>query len=185
MAINLVHATQATSEDAGNGDIRKAQWNAGHTLTIGANFLLGRLSTAGAVQEIAFTSYIATLLDDSSATAAKNTLQIYDLGPNIQSGTSYTLLNTEAVRTQALLMTSGSANTVTIPTNATQAFPIGTCISVVQDGAGVTTISAASGVTLNGVSAGSGAINNRYQGVSLLKTGTNTWVASGDIATVT
>ena len=48
----------------------------------------------------------------------------------------------------------------------------------------MTTITAASGVTLNGVSAGSGAISARWGGVSLYKKATNTWLAMGAIGTV-
>lgn len=101
---------------------------------------------------------------------------------NAQTGTSYTLALTDQAR--AVTMDNADANTVTIPTNAAVAFPTGTVIHVTQIGAGETSIAGATGVTLNGVSAGSGAIRNRWQGVSLLKLGTNTWVASGDIGAV-
>lgn len=101
---------------------------------------------------------------------------------NAQTGTAYTLQLTD--RGQTVTMDNASANTVTIPTNASVAFGVGSVITVVQKGAGVTTIAGDAGVTVNGVSAGSGAINNQYQGVSLMKVATDTWIASGDIATV-
>lgn len=101
---------------------------------------------------------------------------------NAQTGTSYTLALTD--RGQTVTMSNASANTLTIPTNASVAFDTGSVINVVMLGAGTTTIDAATGVTLNGVSGGAGDINNQYQGVSLLKIGTDTWVASGDIGTV-
>jgi len=44
-------------------------------------------------------------------------------------------------------MNNAAANTITIPTNATVAFPIGTIILITQLGAGATTIAAAAGVT--------------------------------------
>lgn len=53
MAISLKHATQAVGEDAGNGEIRKAQWNADHSLTMATGRILGRLAAGdGDVQEI-------------------------------------------------------------------------------------------------------------------------------------
>lgn len=101
---------------------------------------------------------------------------------NAQTDTAHTLVIGD--RGQTITMDNGSANTVTIPPNASVAFDLGTVINIVQIGAGVTTIAGDTGVTLNGVSAGSGDIQNQYQGVSLIKVATNTWVASGDIGTV-
>ncbi len=55
MAISLTHTTVAVGTDAGNGEIRKAQWNEAHTLTSATNVLLGRLTAgSGAVEEITF-----------------------------------------------------------------------------------------------------------------------------------
>lgn len=101
---------------------------------------------------------------------------------NAQTGTTYTLVIGD--RGDIVTMDNASANTLTIPTNASVAFDVGTIILVVQKGAGATTIAGDTGVTLNGVSGGSGAINNQYQGVQLLKVATDTWLASGDIGTV-
>jgi hypothetical protein len=78
-------------------------------------------------------------------------------------------------------MNNSSANTVTIPTNASKAFVTGARIDIVQYGAGKTTITGATGVTVNGVSAGSAGINARYSGASLYKRGTDEWIVLGDI----
>jgi hypothetical protein len=101
---------------------------------------------------------------------------------NAQTGTSYTLalVDEQAVVT----MSNASANVLTIPTNASVAYPTGTIIEIRQIAAGVTSIEGDTGVTLNGVSAGSGDIVARWQGVSLLKTATDTWIVSGAIGTV-
>lgn len=40
MAVEVKHATQATVEDAGNGEIGKAEWNEGHTLTAAPDSLI-------------------------------------------------------------------------------------------------------------------------------------------------
>ncbi len=99
---------------------------------------------------------------------------------NSQSGTSYTLLIGDAEN--AVLMTSSSSNTVTVPPNSSVAFPIGTEIRIEQDGIGQTTIAAGSGVTIN--SRGN-ALNmaGQFSPASLFKTGTNTWTLCGDITT--
>lgn len=98
---------------------------------------------------------------------------------NAQTDTAHTLVIGD--RGQTVTMDNGSANTLTIPTNASVAFDVGTVVTVIQLGAGVTTITGDTGVTVNGVSAGSGDISDRYGGVSLLKVATDTWIASGAI----
>jgi len=91
---------------------------------------------------------------------------------------SYTLVLADA--SKIVEMNVGSANTVTIPTNASVAFPIGTEITVMQYGAGVTSIAVASGVTI--VSKDSAyTIANRYTGLTLIKRGTNEWYIIGNI----
>lgn len=102
---------------------------------------------------------------------------------NAQTGTTYTLALTD--RGQTVTMDSASANTVTIPTNASVAFAAGSVVTVLQKGAGVTTIAGATGVTVNGVSAGSGAMSAQWQGVALMKIATDEWVVSGAIGAVT
>lgn len=99
---------------------------------------------------------------------------------NAQTGTTYTLALTD--RGQTVTMDNAAANTVTIPANASAAFDIGSVVTVIMKGAGTTTITGATGVTVNGSSAGSVSISAQYQGVSLLKTGTNEWIASGALA---
>ena len=78
-------------------------------------------------------------------------------------------------------MNVASANVVTIPLNATVAFPTTTVLEVCQIGAGVTTITPAAGATLNGGTAGI-ALRTRYSTASLRKLSTDAWVVSGDFA---
>lgn len=78
-------------------------------------------------------------------------------------------------------MDNGSANTLTIPNDATAAFTVGTCVAITQLGAGTTTIAGAAGVTVNGTAGGSVDINNQYSGCVIRKTAADTWIAQGDI----
>lgn len=82
--------------------------------------------------------------------------------------------------------TALGAVTLTIPTNATVAFPIGTIINVtLANATNTATIAAAVGVSINGVGTGSGAITaTQWVGVSLYKRATNDWVAQGQIGTI-
>ena len=102
--------------------------------------------------------------------------------PNNQTGTSYTLLVTDKSKT--VWMDSASANVLTIPTNASAAFAINDTLIIMQEGAGKTTITAASGVTLNGALAGSGEILAQYSGATLVKRSTDTWIVTGNMGNV-
>lgn len=76
-------------------------------------------------------------------------------------------------------MSVASANNLTVPTNASVAFPIGTQITVVQTGAGQTTIVAASGATVNGTPGLK--LRAQWSTATLIKRGTDTWLATGDL----
>lgn len=93
---------------------------------------------------------------------------------------NYTLVLADAGN--MVRMNVGTANTLTVPTNATVAFPIGTQIVGSQAGAGQTTFVAASGVTIN--SAGSKYKTAvQFAAWTLIKTGTDTWLLSGTLTT--
>jgi hypothetical protein len=106
------------------------------------------------------------------------------LGPpgasiNPQNGTSYTLVLNDGGT--VITVNNSSPHVLTIPTNSVP-FPIGTIINVYRRGAGSVTLTGATGVTVNGTSAGSVAISARWQGVACLKVGENEWIVSGAIA---
>jgi hypothetical protein len=101
---------------------------------------------------------------------------------NAQTGTAYTAALSD--KGMIVTMSNASTNTLTIPANAAVAFPVGSVFAVIMKGAGTTDITGDTGVTLNGVSAGSGSIQTQYNGVTLTKIATDTWIASGDIDTV-
>ena len=97
-----------------------------------------------------------------------------------QTATSYSLVAADNGKTKQC--NNASAITVTIPANATTAIDVGTTVNLMQYGAGAVTITAASGVTLNGVVTGSGDIATRYRDVvTLTKIATNEWLAFGGI----
>lgn len=98
---------------------------------------------------------------------------------NTQTGTTYTLVLTDAQK--LLTLNNAAAITVTIPTNASAAFPYGataTGIDFLQLGAGTVTFTPDTGVTLNGTPG----LRTRaqYSGGTLLKVDINSWVIVGD-----
>lgn len=97
----------------------------------------------------------------------------YTLGA--QTGTTYTLVLADAGR--FLTLTNAAAITVTVPTNASEAFPVGSRVMFAQMGAGQVTFQAAGGVSLY---ADPGLkIAAQYGGAELVKLATDTWVLVG------
>lgn len=87
---------------------------------------------------------------------------------------------------QVVTMNNASANTFSIPTNASVAFPIGTQINVLQIGAGQTTIQAVTSGTTSILSTGATAaapkLRARYSMATCIKSATDTWYVIGDIS---
>lgn len=71
-------------------------------------------------------------------------------------------------------MDVAGANDLTVPANATIAFPLGTTITIEQTGVGLTTVVAAGGVTING-SAGNLLSPGQGSPMVLVKVATNEW----------
>jgi len=87
---------------------------------------------------------------------------------------------------QVVTMSNASANTFSIPTNASVAFPIGTQINVLQIGAGQTTIQAVTSGTTSVLSTGATAaapkLRAQYSMATCIKANTDLWYVVGDIA---
>jgi hypothetical protein len=100
------------------------------------------------------------------------------------SGTTYTLVLTDAGKT--VTMSSASANTLTVPPNSSVAFPIGTRLDVLQLGTGQTSIAAGSGVTIYKYNIASGTtakIAGQYAAATLWKQDTDVWYLVGNLTT--
>jgi hypothetical protein len=77
--------------------------------------------------------------------------------------------------------TAGAVN-LTIPTNASQAFPTGSQILIAQYGAGQVTVVPDTGVTLRS-SGGKTKLSAQYSLATLIKRASDEWYLSGDITT--
>jgi hypothetical protein len=97
--------------------------------------------------------------------------------PNVQTGTSYTLVLADAFK--LVCMDNAAANTVTVPPNSAEAFPINTRVDLGQDGAGQTTVVAGSGVTIR--TPETLKIRKRWAKATLIKRDTNTWDIEGNL----
>ena len=117
----------------------------------------------------------------TDSTQIATTAQVYDtvttVPENAQTGTSYTLVLADAGK--MVTLSNAAAITLTIPTNASVAFPVDTRIDLIQYGAGQVTVGGA-GVTIR--SSGSKLkLAGQYSGATLWKKDTDEWVLIGDI----
>ena len=97
---------------------------------------------------------------------------------------SYTLVLADADQ-KIVTMAVTSANTVSIPTNASVAYPTGSVINILQIDSGQTTIQASSSgtTTINSTGAATAApkLRAEYSAASCIKVDTDTWYVVGDI----
>ena len=128
------------------------------------------------------TTGMPAVTGDVMTSAMFNGLVAFTL--NAQTGTSYTAVSTDQYQV-LVTMNNASSNTFSIPTDATYAFPNGTAITILQIGAGVTTINAVTPGTTTVTSAGATSASPvlaRYKAAVCVKTGTNAWTVIGAVA---
>jgi hypothetical protein len=127
-----------------------------------------------------------SLVFGTSPTLATPTLNDpkINLAIDAQTGTTYTVVLDD--NGQLVTMNNASANTLSIPTDANVNFPVGTQITVLQIGAGQTTIQAVTSGTTTIVSTGGTAaapkLRVRYSSATCIKLSANNWVVLGDIS---
>jgi hypothetical protein len=140
--------------------------------------LLGRVSSgAGDVEEVTCTDFAQSLLDDADAVAGRATLGAAadELTANNQTGTTYELVLSD--KSKIIECNNAGAITLTIPANASVAFPVGTVIQVYQMGAGQVTVV----ITSDTLRAPNGAKTAaQHSVISLWKRASTEWVLSGD-----
>jgi len=111
-----------------------------------------------------------------SSSQIDSTIHLLTLNP---TSTDYILALTD--QNKLIQLTGSTGRNITVPPNSDVAFPIGTQISLYQDGTGLLTLVAGSGVTIRselGLKC-----NAQYSMAALVKVGTNTWIATGALKT--
>jgi len=140
--------------------------------------------TSGTVTVSIDTSVTADLTTAQTLTNKTLTAPVINLGFNAQTGTTYTFALTD--NGKLVTASNASAQTYSIPTNATTAFPNGTQINIIQIGAGQVTIQAASSgtttVSSTGATATAPKLRAQYSSATLIKANTDLWYVVGDIA---
>jgi hypothetical protein len=98
---------------------------------------------------------------------------------NTQTGTTYTLVAGDAG--QLVTLSNASAITLTVPTNASIPFAIGTQITITQANSGQVTVAGAVGVTINAADSFL-KLRTQWSAATLIKIDTNSWILIGDIS---
>lgn len=132
---------------------------------------------------------IDNLKDVTVASVAHGDELAYDAASSAFKNRQKAPVNTQTADYVLVLADSGktvelnkaTAISVTVPPNASVAFPIGTVIDVVQLGAGAATVVAGAAVTIRSA-AGALGIAAQYAGARLRKRATNEWVLTGSLA---
>jgi hypothetical protein len=98
--------------------------------------------------------------------------------PFTTSSASYTLVISDVGK--IVEISNASANTLTVPLDATVNFPVGTQLTILQTNTGQTTITPGTvGVTINGTPGLK--LRTQWSSATLIKRAANTWVAIGDL----
>lgn len=118
-----------------------------------------------------------TIGQSGRISVSSGTILEVPVSTNAQTGTAYTLVLTDAGR--VIEMNNAAANTLTVPTDASVNFPVGTVIDIFQTGAGQTTVGGA-GVTINarpGLK-----LSGQWATATLIKRASNTWLLTGSLS---
>lgn len=182
--INGVSYLTASTFNA-KGDILSASAdNTLSILSVGSNgkVLSANSATTSGLSWIDLPSSFTTL----TATTITATGNVIGHIATVEKTGSYTPTSGDVSDDGKLLeFNSASANTFNIPTNTNNPYPIGTQISILQTGAGATTIQGASGVTINCTPqsvANGGKLRTQWSSATLIKRDTNKWVLIGDLS---
>jgi hypothetical protein len=140
--------------------------------------------TSGTVTVSIDTAVTADLTTAQTLTNKTLTAPVINLALNAQTGTTYTFVLAD--NGKLVTASNASAQTYSIPTNATAAFAVGTQINLIQIGAGQVTVAAATpGTTTvlsNAATAAQPKCRNQYAALTAIKVATDTWYVIGDIA---
>jgi hypothetical protein len=122
-----------------------------------------------------------TVTGDVLTSSTMNSLVQFDVNTQTDDYTATTNDNYQ----ELFVMNKATAVAFKIPTNAAVAYPVGTVLTVLSIGVGVTTISAVTPGTTTVLSAGAVASSPtlaQYKSAACIKTGTDAWYVVGAIA---
>lgn len=163
----------------GTDNITYTQFNAAKTVVAGTNL---EEATPGTISVIAAPTFSGLVTASASGVAFSDGTQTKVGVPSIttisQKTDSYTLANLNE-RDTIVEISKATATTLTIPTEATVNYPVGTTLDIIQTGSGQVTIAGAGGVTVNATPGLK--LRTQWSSATLLKRASDTWLVFGDL----
>lgn len=187
-------ANELVSKLTTKGDLLATDGSVLNRLAVGTNdyaLLADSSATNGVAWKqlpaagIATDAVTTAKIQDNAVTQAKladrvvGSAEMDNLTLNAQTGTTYTLVLTDAHK--LVTLSNASSITMTVPPNSSVAFETGDQVNLLQLGAGQVTIAAGSGVTIR--SEGSKLkMKGQYATATLVKIASDEWVALGNLS---
>ena len=157
------------------------------SITAGTGLSGGTITTSGTIAiDTATTVDVSTAQTLTNKTLTSPTLNapLINLSLNAQTGTTYTFVLAD--NGKLVTASNASAQTYSIPTNASVAYPIGTQINIIQIGAGQVTINAVTSgtttVSSTGATATAPKLRAQFSSATCIKASTDLWYVVGDIS---
>jgi hypothetical protein len=157
------------------------------SITAGTGLSGGTITGSGTIAiDTATTVDVSTAQTLTNKTLTSPTLNapLINLSLNAQTGTTYTFVLAD--NGKLVTASNASAQTYSIPTNASVAYPIGTQINIIQIGAGQVTINAVTSgtttVSSTGATATAPKLRAQFSSATCIKAATDLWYVVGDIA---
>ena len=157
------------------------------SITAGTGLSGGTITASGTIAiDTATTVDVSTAQTLTNKTLTSPTLNapLINLSLNAQTGTTYTFVLAD--NGKLVTASNASAQTYSIPTNASVAYPIGTQINIIQIGAGQVTINAVTSgtttVSSTGATATAPKLRAQFSSATCIKAATDLWYVVGDIA---
>jgi hypothetical protein len=157
------------------------------SITAGTGLSGGTITGSGTIAiDTATTVDVSTAQTLTNKTLTSPTLNapLINLSLNAQTGTTYTFVLAD--NGKLVTASNASAQTYSIPTNASVAYPIGTQINIIQIGAGQVTINAVTSgtttVSSTGATATAPKLRAQFSSATCIKANTDLWYVVGDIA---
>jgi hypothetical protein len=169
-----VAAFEATSATIGDVSNTELQYLNGVTSAIQT-----QINSKSPIANPTFTGTVTVAASGVAFTDGTQTKQGVPSITTISAKTdSYTLSNLNE-RDTIVEISKASATTLTIPTNSSVAYPVGTTLDIIQTGSGQVTIAGAGGVTVNATPGLK--LRTQWSSATLLKRAENTWLVYGDL----
>jgi hypothetical protein len=178
-SFGFVNNSTASPIVIGTDNITYTAFNAAKTVIAGTNLEEATPGTLSVVNAPTFSGLVtasATGVAFSDGTQTK--IGVPSITTISQKTDSYTLSNLNE-RDVIIEISKGSATTLTIPTDATIDYPVGTTLDIIQTGSGQVTIAGAVGVTVNATPGLK--LRTQWSSATLLKRASNTWLVFGDL----